>query len=469
MEGNYVGLSDYEGLTGFGLLPTGQQDEVLKALTAGYQSPRHDGGNALRPESLEATLRILTFSQGHVKLWKDIPKLPAYSTSEEYTVQTSYGGENGPFTREGELPSVQDAAYERRVELIKYLGTQREISHPATLVRNAFGNIVARETQNGAVWLMERLERNLFRGQASVIPESFDGIDEQIMRDPFAQANNVLDLRGGVITEDVIEEATNVVVENYGLASALYLAPRAHSDMSKQFYTRQRGTFGQRDGTIGFTAKMMETNAGDIALRGNMFLRSGKNNGIKSAPASATGPGAPAAPTAGNFGTAGANAGSLFTAADAGTYQYKVTALNRFGESAPAQETSGVAVVAGDGVTLVITDGAGTEPATGYRIYRSRAGGAAGTEQMMIDIPRASPAAATTTFVDVNQYLPGTSRAYLLQMNLQSMSFRQLAPMMKIPLATLAASIRWMQLIYGTPIVYAPRKNIILLNVGDGN
>lgn len=466
MEGNHVGLSDYEGLTGFGLLPASETEEIHKALSAGSQSPRHDGGSALRVESLEATLRILTFSQGHVKLWKDIPKLPAYSTSEEYTVQTSYGGENGPFTKEGELPQVQDAAYERRVELIKFLGTQREVTHPATLVRNAYGNIIARETQNGAIWLMERMERNLFRGQASVIPECFDGVDEQILRDPFASANNVLDLRGGPITEDVIEEATNIVVENYGLSSALYLAPRAHSDMSKQFYSRQRGTFGQRDGTIGYSAKMMETNAGDIALRGNIFLRSGKNNGVKTAPASATSVRAPSAPITGAFGVAGANAGSLFTAADAGTYQYRVTAINRFGESAYLQETGGVAVVAGDGVTLTITDGGGADVATGYRLYRSRVGGAAGTEQMLLDIPRPS-GAATTTFVDVNQFLPGTSRAYMLQMNLQSMSFRQLAPMMKIPLATLAASIRWMQLLYGTPIVYAPRKNLILLNVAD--
>jgi hypothetical protein len=464
MEGNYVGMSDYEGLTGFGLLPQMQIEEIHKALSAGYQQPRHDGGSALRVESLEATLRILTFSQAHVKLWKDIPKLPAYSTNEEYTIQTSYGGENGPFTREGELPQVQDASYERRVELIKYLGTQREVTHPATLVRNAYGNIIARETQNGAVWLMERLERSLFRGMASVVPESFDGIDEQILRDPRASAQNVLDLRGGPLTEAAIEEATNIIVENYGLSSALYLAPRAQSDVSKQFYNRQRGGFGDREGRIGYSAKMMETNAGDIALRGNMFLRSGKNNGIKTAPSAATSVRAATAPTV--AGVAGANAGSIFATADAGTYQYKVCALNRFGESAAAQEASGVAVVSGDGVTLTITDGGGADAATGYRIYRSKAGGAVGSEQMMIDIPRPR-GAATTVFVDINQFLPGTSRAYLLQMNLQSISFRQLAPMMKIPLATLAASIRWMQLIYGTPIVYAPLKNLIFLNVAD--
>jgi len=39
--------------------------------------------------------------------------------------------------------------------------------------------------------------------------------------------------------------------------------------------------------------------------------------------------------------------------------------------------------------------------------------------------------------------------------------------MIKIPLATIAASIRWMQLLYGTPIVYAPLKGRIFYNVKD--
>lgn len=464
---NYVGLSDYEGLAGFGMLPAQDNEQLMKALSAGYASSGPGGMSALRVESLEATMRVLTFSQQHVKLWKDIPKLPAYSTSEEYTVQNSYGGANGAFTREGELPQVQDASYERRVELIKYLGTQREVTHPATLVRNAFGNIIGKETQNGAIWLMEKLERNLFRGQQSVIPESFDGIDEQILRDPAASANNVLDLRGGPLTEVAIEEASNLVIENYGLASALYAAPRAMSDVSKQFYSRQRGTFGGGDGRIGYSAKIMETNAGDVALRGDIFLRNGgvKDGGdSRFAPNAATAVRAPSAPSV--AATPSATVGSIFTDANAGTYQYKVTALNRFGQSAGAQEPGGVAVVAGDGVALTITDGGGADQATGYRIYRSLTNGAAGTEQFVIDIPRA-PGAATTIYVDVNQYLPGTSRAYLLQMNLQALAFRQLAPMMKIPLATLAASIRWMQLIYGTPIVYAPRKHVVFINVAD--
>ena len=463
-----VSMKDYEGFGGFGMGSQQDVEELNKALSAGYQSPRMDGGNALRVESLEATLRILTFNQGHIKFWRDIPKLPAYSTSEEYTVQTSYGGETGMFTREGELPQTQDAAYERRVALVKFLGTQREVTHPMTLVRPAHGNVMALETQNGAVWLMERLERALFVGRSDIVPESFDGIDKQITDDPIAASLNVVDCRNGVITEDRVEEATNIIVESYGVPSDLYLAPRALSDVAKQFYPKERIALpAPVNGRVGLSINEVMTQAGPVSLKSDIFLRSGKNNGVKKAPTSASATRAPNAPITGAYGSAvGAATGSLFDAADIGTFQYKVTAVNRFGESAGLQETGGVAVTTGDGVDLVITDGGGADTATGYRVYRSRVGGAAGTEELIREVGRVG-AAATTTVRDLNKDLPGCSRAYLMQMNLQSLSFRQLAPMLKIPLATIAASIRWMQLLYGTPIVYAPRKNVIFSNVKD--
>jgi hypothetical protein len=46
------------------------------------------------------------------------------------------------------------------------------------------------------------------------------------------------------------------------------------------------------------------------------------------------------------------------------------------------------------------------------------------------------------------------------------MSFKQLAPFTKIPLATIDPSIRWMQLLYGTPALYVPRRMVLLKNIG---
>lgn len=463
-----ISMKDYEGYHGFGQLAQVEVDELSKALSAGYQNPPVSGSNALRVESLEQTLRILTFTQAHIQFWRDIPKLPAFSTVEEYNVQTSYGSEGGMFTRAGELPQVQDASYERRTALVKYVTTQREVDHPTTLVRPAHGNVVAQETQNGGVWILERVERALYNGRSDIIPEAWDGIDQQIRSDPTAAAN-IIDLRGGILTEDNIEDATNRIIENYGVPTDLYAAPKALSSMVKQFYPRERFSMpAPVDGVVGMSVNRVRTQAGLINLKGNIFLRSGKNNSVKGAPASANAVRAPVASSVAAANNAGPVTGSLFGASDVGTWRYKVTSINRFGESAASAAATAAVNASADTITLTITNNAdSSDPTVGYNIYRCPVvGGVAGTEQFMTTVPRIA-AAATTTFVDTNRYLPNTSRGYLKQMNLQGLSFRQLAPMMKIPLATIALSIRWAMLLYGMPIIYATRKFCIFDNVGD--
>ena len=373
------------------------------------------------------------------------------------------------FTNAGELPQVQDASYERRTALVKYVTTQREVDHPTTLVRPAHGNVIAQETQNGGIWILERVERALYTGNSAVISQAWDGIDTQIRNDPTAQSTSIIDLRGGILTEDNVEDATNRVIENYGVPTDLYAAPKALSSMVKQFYPRERFSMpAPVDGVVGMSVNRVRTQAGLINLKGNIFLRSGKNNSVKTAPASANAVRAPVTPSVAAANTAGPIAASLFGTGDIGTWRYKVTAVNRFGETAASAETSAAINAAGDEITLTITNNADTsDPTTGYNIYRVPAvAGAANTEQFMVQVPRVA-GAATTTYVDYNRYLPNTSKAYLKQMNLQGLSFRQLAPMMKIPLATVALSIRWAMLLYGMPIIYATRKFVIFDNVGD--
>jgi len=477
MYGTTVSMKDYEGIQGFGVGSQEQVDELNKALEAGYQRPPASGGSALRVESLEATLRVVTFTLQNIRFWPRIPKLPAFSTVEEYNILSSYGSDSGVFTNEGDLPETQDSVYERKVALVKFLGTTREVTHPMTLVRPAHGNTVALETQNGAIFLVERLERALFVGRSDVISQEFDGVMKQIMdgaglTDPWnvnpVSSGVVVDCRGGPITEDLVEEAANSIVENYGTPTGMYLAPRPSSDLAKQFYPRERVNLPfPTDGRVGLAITSIVTSAGTIELRPDVFLRGGGNNGKKDPPVAATSTKAPNTPASVTTAVA-ADATSLFAAADAGTYIYKVTAINRYGESAPIT-LAGQAIAAGEKCTLTITDGGGSYPATGYKIYRSAKDGTAATCLIQIPgFPRDSVTPVDTNYVDFNFWLPGTSNAFMFQENLQNFSFRQLAPMMKIPLATIAASIRWMQLLYGTPIVYSPKKNKIFINVLDG-
>jgi len=67
---------------------------------------------------------------------------------------------------------------------------------------------------------------------------------------------------------------------------------------------------------------------------------------------------------------------------------------------------------------------------------------------------------------DRNRYLPGTENAYLTQHDTDVYEFKQLAPLMKMDLAILGPARRFMVLLYGTPIVYAPGKIIRFINIG---
>lgn len=482
---NLISFKDYEGIPGFGGFGTSTAQEIeslSKALVAGTQRPPASGGSALRVESLEATLRITTFTLQNIKFWKKIPKLPAFSTVEEYNTLDAYGADAGMFTNEGELPQTQDSTYTRHVAIVKFLGTTRQVSHPMTLVRPAHGNVIALETQNGAVWLVERLERALFKGRSDMIPQSFDGIEKQFFDNAGVTNPNtglytatsilaatastlIIDKRQNPLLEDDIEAATNFIVENFGVPTDLYLAPRSMSDLAKAFYPRERVNLpAPNEGRVGLAVTSYVSNAGLVEFDPDVFLRSGRTNGVKSPPVAALSPNSPNPPT---FSAAapGSDSASMFFAADAATYTYQVTAVNRFGESAPAAVGGSTVMPAGDSVVLTVVDGGGANPASAYNIYR--ANGSGPMQYLTQVIATNGVAGAGCSYTDRNWFYPSTSMAYLVQNNLSNFSFRQLAPMMKIPLATIDASIRWMQLLYGVPIVYTPRKNVLFLNVLD--
>jgi hypothetical protein len=80
-----VSWRDYDGVEGFGAAEQRDVDDLNKALEAGQDinppgSVSAGDGFALRVESLENTLKNTTYKMDHIRMWKAIPKLPAYNT-----------------------------------------------------------------------------------------------------------------------------------------------------------------------------------------------------------------------------------------------------------------------------------------------------------------------------------------------------------------------------------------------------
>lgn len=376
------------------------------------------------------------------------------------------------------MPPSTDTNYARRTQLVKFMGTTREVTHPATMVHPAHGDVIALENQNGILWLLERTETALFTADSSLAfdgeAEQWDGLDALI------DATSFVDLEGQPMQEADIEEASNILVENYAYPTDLFSGTRELSDLVKTMYPRERVQLpAPVNGVIGQAINSMATQAGTIEFNPDVFIRR-----LPVPPAAATHANAPATPQAvAGAVSAGANDGDFNKGAAAGTnyYAYVCTACNRFGESAPSPVMGAVVTMsqankdALEHIDLTLTNAAtiGAFPPEYFRVYRTSAlsGTTVPTDtaqySLIMQIPVATQAGGgTTTPDDVNFLLPFTSIAYMGELTPQVITFRQLAPMMRLDLAVLAPAYRWMVLLYGTPILFARKKWLRLINIG---
>lgn len=466
-------------------------DALNKALAAEQITGRDTAdlttasGAPLKVESLEKTLKHITFREQDIRLWKDLPKKAAYNTVEEYNQQVSYGANRGGWNREGELPEEEDSIFVRRSQLVKYLGVTKSVTHQMTLVNTMIGSVMERTIKDGTLWILRTLNQGLYFGNEKIVPEQFNGfLAQQQQSDAWASyaeymdSEAVVDLRGKALTEDAIESGANYIVENYGLGTQIYGPPAVLSNFVKNFYGNKfivPNTPSLSDGIMGQRVQAFDSQFGRIGLNHDVFF---KKLPAKNASSAATSQKAPNKPTW--DGTTPTKvqtsiAGSKWGSTDAGNVYYAVSAINRFGESDLAiYSTAAVAAVANGAVDLKFTDGGGVNKATAYRIYRTKVGGTATGpfyplfEVSLDDLTRGYDGGGAGVIRDMNRFLPDTDQSILFQFDNEVIEFAQLAPLMKMDLAVLSPAFRFMVLLYGTPFLYAPKKMVRFINVGKG-
>lgn len=487
---NSIGLSDYNGmgLQGFGYGSMEQVNDLNKALTTGYAaSPDlQTGGAALRVESLEESMKVLTYTDRHIVFWRDIPKSPAMSTVEEYTLQDSYGNDYyQPFLAEGQLGIENDSVYRRSTALVKYLGTTRSVTHQASLVQAAHGDLIAKENEAGILWLLRQLEKFLYNGDSTLAPpgqegKQFDGLTNLIHPESF------IDLEGAPLQEADFDDASNLIALNYGYPSDIYCGYTAHNDLKKTTYARHRQMLpAGSDGRLGQPVNSIVTQGGELKFNLARFIER-----PATAPTAARGP-ANLTPDAIASFTATPAAGSALGEFDKSQgslnakYGYIVTAGNQYGESAPSTAVlatmTAANAVAGYEIQLSITNAVSlTRPPEYFNIYRTlaldSATATAPTDKaaysLVQQVPAQSQASSGVTPIvagavaDQNFTMPFTEECYVGQLSPEVITFRQLAPLMKMDLAQLGPAYRWMIMLYGVPLLFARRKWAKIKNIG---
>ena len=370
------------GIQGFGSTTQNEVDALNKALEAGHEvNPLSlAGGGAFRVESLENSLKVLTFSDQHIKFWKKIPKHQAYSTVEQYGQLVDYGRQQGAFVGEGTLPETNDSTYVRKAAFVKFLGTTREVTHPMTLVNSAFGNVVARQNQDGILWLLKQIETSLFWGDSKLGPGGNEGLEWDGLN-KLIDSGNVIDLKGGYLEEKHINWAAQMLVQNFATPTDLYLPFEVMAQFSQEFFPKERVIMPTQQGyQAGVVVNNFMTHGGQVSFEPNIFLQKTRplNNNASSFKAPAVGTIAfeGASFAAGDLvGTAGQWAKS-----GTGTYKYCVTFNNSYGESIPSNQLAAVidSASVAKGVQFTVTNPVSTAfPIEYIRVYRTEKDGSA--------------------------------------------------------------------------------------------
>jgi hypothetical protein len=433
-------------------IPQDQLNDLVKAMGTGTQENGQlgnayvDGYGAVRVQSLETTVKHLPFQAKQIVFWNDLPKSKAFNTIEEYNVLESYGGDTNGFTVEGGMPFASDAKYVRKDLKIKWMGCMGEVTHPATLVRSSVGDLIGRTVTDKSMEMLGKIERSLVYADSSIDDLEFDGLAHQLELN-----GNILDLRGAPLDQDIMEDVARISFDKNGMITHFYCNATAKTDLVRQILPMGRWSMPASGGaaSLGIDVEEMITACGRFQIKQSVFLKDG------SGPITTPLISAPAAPAAVTLSVAHTVADSLFQNTE--THFYAVSSMSPGGESVVCAAAS-IGVVAGDSVTLNVTSvPAGT---TAYKIFR-------GTSATTLKEIRRVKAVAGNIYVDKNFDLPGTSKAFALMVDAnQGLSFKQLAPMMKMDLAMLTPSFRFLVLMYGALAVYTPQKMVLVKNIG---
>ncbi|WP_293371594.1 hypothetical protein [Nevskia sp.] len=470
----------FQGGDATGSLPYDQVQEMQKALTAGYGSDvaALSGGGALRIQSLEMTMLATIQENSHFALFNALQKGRATATVDEWTEQRSVGGFFGGSTN-SELGQVSAAQgdYQRRVGLVKYLMTRREVSFVQSL-QNAIVDAETVEYQSGALQLLTDAEFLCFEGNSDVVPTEFDGIEFQIRQ--FARPQNVIDMAGQPLQNITpIANGTGLIHSNgsFGRATDLFLSVDTQTDIDTYLDPAFRVSLTNNftDLQIGSPVSAMKTSFGKIANNPDVFIRDERykmpfeliDEGSFAAVAAANDVFKPASIAASAPAT---TAGSKFVTAQAGNFYYAVAGITSKGQST-IRVSAQVAIAAGQGVVLTIAPSpGGTE--TGYVLYRGRRNGTNAPSDLreMVRIPRAP--SGNTTYTDINEEIPGTTKAYLLNMTTgaKAITWQQFLPMMKFPFyPNGTVTIPWAQLLFGYLRLGKARHHVLYKNIVPTN
>lgn len=457
-------------------------EELAKALEAGSYNAAPSSlvqGAALQIEDLSKTMHNVTWDDKNIKLSKMLKSESCKSTLAQFDRVLSYGIFGGSAQLEGNVGQEETSDFVRAVVPMAYYSHTRRVTIVANDVETVDGvKAEDRAAEHAAKKIAGDIEFDCFRGMADFSNAGvFDGnplaaarlpnmrgVDIQVrssdferethdlMFNEFGSDDTVVLNGGGPLTQDIIEDASLRSALAFGNADKLMVDPTVLSGYNKIMFGKERYVLGgsPQDST-GADLRQQWTSNATVKLEASQFLR-GKS---KPAEQRANGPVAPS----GNVATSvtDANAVTAFTAGD--IYKYFTSAQNEVGESVQCAVGSVTIAATGDKVSLAITGGGGT--VRFFNVYRTLAGGIAGTQKFIGRIK--ANASGNATFIDLGNKSPGFVTGYLVEND--SMMFKTLREYSRTKLAMTNLTMPEAHFTFKTLCVTTPRVNCIIDNL----
>lgn len=452
-----------------------QLQQLVKALEVGSYNATPDSlsqGAALQVEDLSPVMQNVTYDDSHIKLQKALDVKDAKSQLIQFNRQLDYGIFGGSAQYEGGIGEEDTSNYVRSVVPMSYYSTTRRVSVASNMI-GAFDGVKAedRAASDAAMKLAGDIEFDLFRGQSDFSEDGFFsgnplsiaevpnmvGVEPQVrmsdtmvntqdlMFNEYGSDQSVVLSADGALTQSIIEDAAVRSAMNQGAADKLRLDPISLSAYNKIAHAKERIVLaGSPTSKTGAELRQQWTSSALVSLEPSRFL-SGKTQ-----PARARS-GSPAAPA-----IASAKSADADSVLAAGAYVYYVTAVSERGESVKSANES-VSVADGEKVELTITNNG----AKYYNVYRSGAGGSAGSAKFIGRVKASG--GASTVFTDLGFRAPGSVTGFLIQDN--TWSIHQLSPYSRLKLALNDLSLPEAHFRFLCLAGYQPRKNVLIDNI----
>jgi len=410
--------------------------ERLKTLTVGGASGLAAQGQ--QPENLEFEAHNWLWSDNHFRFVRRVPEIAASATKHEYQVVTGLGGSlrsGGYWTGEAGLGKSRSYKTKRVANNVAIMNYLNKVSGTARAIRQVqvLGSDDAFLSNRASTFLYHYANKTIqsvFSERAgSRTSNRFDGLFAMHLAEHqnqalypnnafYANSSFVVDKRGSSIERKDIENAQLAVSqEGWGQLTDLHCAPAVAQMIQEQLQLNnavERVFVNEQAGALEWGAPVgaIRTQQGTIEIIPENWWHPDYVNAELTADYN---DGAPAAPAAAAFAVAqnaGAQAGSLFQAADvAGGFvpTYKISAnIDKHGVGAASAGKATGALAVGESVSVTVT----MDPSwDSVEILRNDVSDPA-KYYSIAELPND---AAQKVFVDLNHKIPGTYSAFAMQ------------------------------------------------------